>query len=201
MKTRDGTFMIMGRRQRNAGMTLTELIVTVGIAAILLAVAAPSFTTVIQNTRLTTQIGEFNGALLLARSEAIKRRAAVTVCQSANGAACGGGMSWETGWIVFVDTNDNAALDTGEVILRVGSALDPLYTLRGTAGSLSTFITFRSNGAGTVSGIFVLCKNSLLNPSRAVLVNAAGRITRAPDSNNDGIPEDAGGSAITSCTP
>ena len=50
-------------------------------------------------------------------------------------------------------------------------------------------------------GIFVLCKSSQLNPSRAVLVNAAGRITRAPDANDDGIPEDASGIDITTCTP
>lgn len=201
MNTRAGAFVTTGSVNRNAGLTLIELIVTVGIAAILLGVAAPSFTTVIQNTRFTTQIGELNGALLLARSEAIKRRAAVTVCQSTNGTACGGGTNWETGWIVFLDTNDSATVDAGEIILRVASALDPLYTLRGTSGSLSTFITFRANGAALVSGIFVLCKNNQLNPSRAVIVNAAGRVTRAPDSNNNGIPEDAGGSAITSCTP
>lgn len=59
------------------GFTLIELMVTIAVAAILLAVAVPSFRHLIISNRLTTAANDVVTALTVARSEAIKRNADV----------------------------------------------------------------------------------------------------------------------------
>ena len=184
-----------------SGFTLWELMVTVTVAAVVAAIALPSYQPIVRAGRLTAQIYDFDAALNLARSEAVKRGTTVTVCPSTDQASCGAsGTHWEQGWIVFVDTNNNQTVDTGEQILRAEKALTSGYTLRGTsATTLASYLTANSKGALNATGTFVLCQNSTLNPSRAILVNSAGRIAIAGDDN--GVPSDASGSDITSCTP
>ena len=55
------------------GFTLIELMVTLTVMAILLSIAAPSFTSLMAANRMSTQTNEFIGALNLARSEAVRR--------------------------------------------------------------------------------------------------------------------------------
>ena len=102
---------------KNTGFTLIELIVTLAVAAILITVAGPNFLTFIQNNRLTAQANEMVGSLQLARSEAVKRNLDVIVCRSTNPTATSpncnttGGITWETGWVVFVDKDNDLAID------------------------------------------------------------------------------------------
>ncbi len=58
---------------RNRGFTLVELLVTLAVAALLLAVAVPSFNRLIISNRLTTQANDVVNRLAQARNEAVKR--------------------------------------------------------------------------------------------------------------------------------
>lgn len=62
---------------RTEGFTLIELMVTIAVAAVLLAVAVPSFRHLIISNRLTTAANDVITSVTLARSEAIKRNANV----------------------------------------------------------------------------------------------------------------------------
>ena len=185
---------------RQRGFTLLELLVTVVVATIFLTVVPPSFNAILTGVRLKVQIYDFNDALNYARSEAVKRGIWVSVCASADGSACGpSGTNWESGWIVFVDRNNNQVVNVGDTLL-VKSAIVPGYRLRGTSGTtLTSYITFSAKGAPSASGTFILCKGAVLNPSRAILIGSSGRITSAQDHN--GIPKDASGTDMTTCTP
>ncbi len=88
------------------GFTLIELIITVVIASILIALAAPNFSGFLKNNRLTSQANGFMADAALARSEAVKRGANITICRSGNGADCLIGTTWKDGWIV-VDAANN----------------------------------------------------------------------------------------------
>ena len=71
-----------------AGFTMIELMVTVVILAVLVALAAPSYHRLVIDSRMTAQSNDFLTALHFTRSEAVKRNTTVTMCKSADGAAC-----------------------------------------------------------------------------------------------------------------
>jgi len=158
------------------GFSVVELMATVALLAILLGIGVPSFVTMVQNNRLVSQINEFVTSLHLARSEAIKRNVDVGLCASSDGTACDG-ANWEEGWVVFADVNNDDDLDEadGDVIIAITEAIDATgNTLRGSAGIASTFF-YEPTGAGSDSGIFVLCDERGADHGRAVIVSATGR--------------------------
>jgi type IV fimbrial biogenesis protein FimT len=61
------------------GFTIIELMITLVVAAILLAIAIPSFTYLTVSNRLTTTANELVNRLSLARSDAIKRNTLISV--------------------------------------------------------------------------------------------------------------------------
>jgi len=111
------------------GFTLIELMITVAVVAIVLAIGVPSFQEMMRNNRAATHMNGIIGALNLARSEAIKRGRRVSLCPSSDQAGCSG-SDWAKGWIVFVDTaTADGSVAVGQV-LRVNEALvgDPTFT-------------------------------------------------------------------------
>ncbi len=105
-------------RQRDSGYTLVEVLVSMTVVSILAAIAIPSFKYVTTSNRIATEVNRLLGDMQFARAEAIKEGQAVTVCVSSNGTSCTGTTSWHNGWIVFMDTNNNGAVDAGEAVLR-----------------------------------------------------------------------------------
>ena len=87
--------------KRAFGFTLIELMVTIAIAAILLTVAVPSFTTYLRNAELTSASNNLIATINTARGEAMKRNRRTMVVPTSNG------TDWTTGWVVFVDLNGN----------------------------------------------------------------------------------------------
>ncbi|MDO8906340.1 GspH/FimT family protein [Hydrogenophaga sp.] len=79
---------------RHAGFTLIELMVTVAMAAILAALATPSFRELIEAQRLRDTAFGLVSDLTLARSEAIKRGGNVAITPVAD--------AWSGGWTVAV---------------------------------------------------------------------------------------------------
>jgi prepilin-type N-terminal cleavage/methylation domain-containing protein len=122
------------------GFTLIEVMVVVAISAILLALAIPSFQTMIRNNRISSASNSMLAAMDLARSEAVRRSTIVTVCRSLNpeavNAACSSAANanypandWASGWIVFAKAAGNANNDTfeanDELLLRQAEFMGP----------------------------------------------------------------------------
>ena len=129
----------MRRKQR--GLTLVELMVTLAVAIILLAVGMPLFTGVVDSNRATTQANSLVAALKLARSEAVKRSDDVTVC-AGDGSACGGADDWADGWFVHTDVNDSGGFDAPDV-LRRWEALSNSSAIKVTGGDS---VKFKASG-------------------------------------------------------
>lgn len=68
--------------QRQAGLTLVELFVTLAVASVLLAVAVPSYNRLIATNRLSTAANAFVSALNDARTEAIRRNNSTQFCSN-----------------------------------------------------------------------------------------------------------------------
>ncbi|BDB23038.1 GspH/FimT family pseudopilin [Cupriavidus sp. P-10] len=74
------------------GFTLVELMCTLAVLAILAFAAAPSFASLMAGQRVRSASLDLSSALLLARSEAVKRNATVTLGPT--------GAAWTAGWAV-----------------------------------------------------------------------------------------------------
>lgn len=93
----------MAKKQK--GLTLVELMVTLAVAIILIAVGLPLFSGVADNNRVTAQVNALSSALQLARSEAVKTGNRATICPKDDPApaslVCGGAADWTNGWMVY----------------------------------------------------------------------------------------------------
>ena len=90
------------------GVTLIELMVVIAIVAILSGIAVPSFSQLVADTSLSSQVNGFMADARFARSEAMRRGVRVVLCPSANSSDANptcSGSEWSVGWIAFVDTN------------------------------------------------------------------------------------------------
>jgi type IV fimbrial biogenesis protein FimT len=106
-------------RNTQQGLSLIELIVSVSIAGILLAIGVPSYKYVTNSNRVSAEVNGLLMDMQFARSEALKEGRTVTVCPATAALTCAGTTSWESGWIVFMDINNNGQVDNpAEVILR-----------------------------------------------------------------------------------
>lgn len=183
-----------------AGLTLIELMVTIAIAAILLTIAVPNLQSLFINNRLVTTSNNFVASLNTARSEAIRRGASISLRR--NSATSG---DWgSAGWTMFVDSDADGTLDGGETTLKIEGALPSPLTLYANNNFLN-YIRFLSSGQSNNSGTFVICYDGVLQQggdarSRAIIVNATGRVRVAQDANGDGIPNKDDASNVTSCT-
>ncbi|MDJ0928845.1 MAG: GspH/FimT family pseudopilin [Gammaproteobacteria bacterium] len=89
------------------GFTLIELLITLLVAGIVLGIGVPNFNEFVSNNRMATAANDIVSTLHIARTEAIKQRANVTICASADWQAanptCNNGGNLGDGFIMFVD--------------------------------------------------------------------------------------------------
>lgn len=147
------------------GFTLVELMVTVTILVILLSIAVPSFEAVRFSNRLNSYATALLAGSQLARSEAIKRNAPVTLCASSNGSSCSSSNQWESGWIVL----------SGTAVLQQQPAAAAGYRLREASGANA--LTFEATGVGASQASITICRASpaVGSQERVVKISATGR--------------------------
>lgn len=197
--------------RRQSGFTLVELIIALAIAAILLAVGVPSFTSVIQDSRIGSQYNQAVRAFFLARSEAVKASEFVVVCARSAPVArtCGTEDDWNNGWIVFVDTDseidDAAVIGAGDTIV----AMEP--PIKG-ANSVTVIASLSSGeppdkvahvrylpGGNTdwFGGSVILCDEARGSEySRVVNVRLTGAVQPGRPNGNERVPRDTFNSPI-----
>lgn len=106
---------------RPVGFTLVELMITIAVLAVLLAIGFPSFQNSLRSNRVATTVNEMIASLSLARSDAIRNGHGAGVCASSAGTACDGG-TWGAGWMVWADTNGNGTFEAGETVIKFTAA-------------------------------------------------------------------------------
>lgn len=165
-------------RAPSLGLTLPELLVVLAVSAVLIVIGMPSFAGMLRDHRLTVFTNELHAAILLARSEAIRRGHRITLCPSEDGLQCSAGTTWDVGWIMFSDINRNGVRDLQESLISVRSARFPGLVVRGNA-TLGQYVSYLPNGiSSTNNGALQMGAIRICNGvrERALIMNAAGRI-------------------------
>jgi type IV fimbrial biogenesis protein FimT len=152
------------RNVRTRGFTLLELLITVSVLGLLLLITVPSFRDAGLPSQLRSVANNLVGATQLARSEAIKRNAVVTLCVSAGGTACETG-NWQQGWIVLI----------GTTVLHRELPAPTGFRVRPTGGA--TALSFQPIVVGATVETFTICRStpSVGLQERVVSVSATGR--------------------------
>ena len=166
---------------RQAGMTLTELMIALAILGTLVGASAPYLQDMVQNWRITSQTNDLLADLSAARGQAATQQLMVTVCASSNGTSCTG--TWDQGRIVFTDADGDATVDTGDKILRVSSSISSATTL--TVANLSTAGRVQLRPTGMAAGVtgagatFKFCDSRTGAFGRTITVAPTGRAASA----------------------
>jgi type IV fimbrial biogenesis protein FimT len=142
-----------GRQRCLGGFTLIEMMIVVLIMAVLAALAAPSMRNMILTQRLKTASFDVFAGIVLARSEAIKRNASITLTPN--------GADWAAGWVTT---------EPGGVVV---ARQDPLNGITVTGPATVVF-----NGAGRPGGVarFTFTSPDLPTaPVRCIKIDLSGR--------------------------
>lgn len=157
-------------------MTLIELIAVIAIVGVLSAIAIPSFVGTTQKFRAIGEISSFTGALALARSQAIKQGARVTICASADGLTCSHQNAWHQGWIIFHDPDGTQTATSPFKVQSTWKNTDVL-----TANPATPSITFSRDGflapeAG-LTNVTLTLRTTPANPTalHCVILSRTGR--------------------------
>lgn len=129
--------------------------VTIAVLAIIAALAAPSFSNLINSNRLTGVANDVVAALQVARMEAIRRGTSVEVCPSTNGASCSG-----SDWSRFIVLPSGGAVVRDVALETTGIKVTPSANV-----DASDSIRFAPNGLARigdkVKGAISVCNTKL----------------------------------------
>lgn len=183
-----------------AGFTLIELMVTVAVLAIVMAVAIPNFTTLVNNNRLTAQANEMLAAIMLARTEAIKQNESMVFCHSVDGVNCSAppAAGWQ-GWLVR-GTVDVTPVATGIVrsarlvVLSSGSVANAVIDGVGHSVRFTPQGLLRSGNANNpLNGVLRVCLPDTEMPlnTRDIELRSGGRSRVSSTSTGQSCPAPA----------
>lgn len=170
---------------RKSGFSLLEVLVVLALLVVLLSLAAPELLGFRQLHQMQSRAEHLQSSLMLARSEALRRQQRVTVCVRQDNLAnvpiddCDQAGTWDQGWVVFVDVNDNALRDGSETVLLVQTALPDFMSLKGNA-TVDRYVSYGPEGRSQSktdafqAGTLTLCASGQAHVWR-VVINAIGK--------------------------
>lgn len=136
------------KNRTQTGFTLYELLTTMLIIGVVLALGVPNMQSFRQNSRMTAAANDLHSSFHLARSEAARSKNNISICASADSSlatpVCSGGF--EAGWVVFEDSDADLVVDAGEPVLRRFPAINTDISID--TGGASSYFMYASTGLG-----------------------------------------------------
>lgn len=158
--------------KKEHGFTVIELLVTLAIVAIVLTVGVPGMKNLIYNNRLTAATNSLVGSLNYARSEAVKQGIRAAICSSSDQSSCTG-SAWSTGWLVWVDTDNDSSLDSPGEIVRVSEALRGAVTVT----AANTTVSYDATGFTATPGTLKVCDDRTGNLGNQLQLLTGGSVS------------------------
>jgi Tfp pilus assembly protein FimT len=138
-------------RHDNEGFALFQFTLGLFLVAISAMLAAPMYYKIAHSHWATAHANELVATLTLARSQAVMRGHAVSVCSSSDGLRCTD-TPWQNGYIVFLDEGASGVVDPGDVVLKQHLTRKSPVTI---ALNGRTHVRFNPSGSAIASGSWV----------------------------------------------
>lgn len=169
---------------RDCGYSLLELLMTIAIAALILTLGLPSFSALKARSAQRVELDALFHAVHLARKASIMRKQVVSLCPTADGAACSPGRDWSGGFLVFVnsDRDEPPERDDDEILLHrhlAGRSVKITANRRG--------FTLRATFLRATNGTLVVCDRAGRTAPRALVISYTGR-PRVAEKTPRGMP-------------
>ena len=174
------------RHSKNkGGFTLLELLITVAIAAVLLGIASPSYSVLVEKSKHRSYADQLFHLVQYTRTTAVNHKKQVVICEASGNTAgaCSKDKVWDSEVIVFINNYHEPNLpvsfdpDKGDLLIRQISPPPPDMTLRATRPYLSFFAPGTTN---TAASLHFCNKNNGLK--HGVYIYSSGRARFARES-------------------
>ena len=171
---------------RARGLTAIELLTTVAVAIVLLAVGIPGMRGMLVRQEVTVAVTAVMTQLQLARISSVTSGHRIVICPSDDGQQCADTFEWTGGLMVFEDRDGDRQHDQAEPLLRY---TDPgLSGVRITTSTGRRKVVYQPEGtAGGTNATFRICPTSERSPPRTVIISNTGR-PRVAETEPDGSP-------------
>ena len=182
------------------GHSLLDTLFALFIVALLCGTAASALLGLQTSAHLQSAAQDLHGAVLTARTQALRLEKRVTLCAAAKSAVATTAIVvgvaalrchvssdgpftnvWQQGWLMFEDGNNNGVWDEGEVRLAQHEALQPRVSASGNA-TVNRFVSFGASGRSLAlngafqAGTLTVCQRQSQNSTGwRIVVNAVGR--------------------------
>lgn len=155
------------------GVSLIELLITLCICSLLASLATPAFSALLQQLAIQSTSQRLLGSLALARQQAISRNENVTLLPR--------GGTWQNGWELFIDRDNDGQKDPDEPTLldepatRAEIAIHPNQTV-------ANYIRYAPDGRAYLrsgafqAGSISICHHNASTPGKILVLNSAGRL-------------------------
>ncbi|MEI7784918.1 MAG: GspH/FimT family pseudopilin [Betaproteobacteria bacterium] len=161
-----------------AGFSLLELMVVLGLTLILATLALPSLRGLLVRWTLESEAQSLLDDLRYARTQAIVRGQAVSICPSVDGLGCAGQADWGRGWMIFLDADASRVAGAGKPVLRQHQPDPSVQTITSNGSSSRAGVTYQPTGAARAAGQSLrLTAGSSL---RLVCISMQGRAALRP---------------------
>lgn len=174
------------------GLTLLEMMIVLALLGIVLGLAVPSATHIVEKHRMAAQLNYMSSVIQYTRFQAIDKHIVATLCPSPDLHTCDVN-NWNQPKILFADVNHNDVRDANEPLLHATPRMPNGVFMFGPRN----IVRFYEDGTiGTPASILLCPKRPKQSLNRALFVSLQGRVRPSTDSNDDDIHERGNGKAL-----
>ncbi|WP_109581864.1 GspH/FimT family pseudopilin [Cupriavidus plantarum] len=159
---------------RAGGFTLIEMLVAVTVLGVVAMAALPNLSSFTHNSKIRSEASSFASDMEVARSEAARRNATITICPSQDGNACS--EDWSLPRVIFFDANNDGAYGNGDDLIRRGNTPPARIVITATDLAAPTYIRFRSFGpSNSPTASWQICENGSALSGQTITMTGSGK--------------------------
>lgn len=164
------------------GFSLIELLMSLALLSVLLAVALPSFSSVLARVQLDSDVSAIRAGLSFSRMAALSKNKQIIACRWDGGNGCTGDAAvgtlvWADGVFVYVDVDQNKLWDP---LIDTSLKVLPFTASNRVTWNRGEKVIFKSNGSSPgYNGTFTISNATGLVDTKLVL-SMTGRLRSAP---------------------